>query len=150
MTRDMEILFRGFHSCKDGKQTIYVEGKAVRGEWVEGFYSHDYLTTEIVHISYWDYENEKSNTDEVLPKTVGQYTGMIDKNGKKIFKGDIIQANFKTPFVVEWDNEGCRFLGFQPNDNSRHFTESDRYICYLSDAREVIGTIFDKPKEETP
>lgn len=62
MTRDKEILFRGFHPCKDGDTIIYVEGNAFKGQWVEGFYSHDYLTTEIMlaqlktMLDIWDNE----------------------------------------------------------------------------------------------
>lgn len=136
-----QILFRGFRPCENGDTTISIEGKVVRGEWVEGgYWLNDTATRQTPHIIDCD-----GNSIPVLHSTVGQYTGKTDKKGVKIFVGDIISANFRTPFTVEWDSEGCRFLGVQPNDGSRHFSTSNRYICYLSDTQKVIGTIFDVP-----
>ena len=118
------------------------------GEWVEGFYVH-YDDTKDNHKDDCDYivgihTGEHFPFFEVIPETVGQYTGLTDKNGKKIFEGDIVKTDkFSEPnkqYIIKYDLQFGAFIG------------QDRYNCYFvtfdgdSDEFEVIGNIHDNPK----
>lgn len=126
---DREILFRG-------KRTD-------NGEWVEGDLLHGYCAEKSTDIASIDI----SCTVEVIPETVGQYTGLTDKNGKKIFEGDIL----KTPeFIgkVVYNNVIAAFI-VEINDSTEtcyHWSplnEGDIERRPQLQYTEVIGNIHD-------
>ena len=121
---------------------ILFRGKRIdNGEWVYG--NLNYGTIEITSIkgSYYISDFDVNPWDKkfypVIPESVGQYTGLTDKNGKKIFEGDIIfDPELKENHIVMFD-EG----GFCTEEMFLQF-----YLCFDEMEVEVIGNIYDNPE----
>ena len=82
----------------------------------------------------------------VIPETVGQFTGLTDKNGNKIFEGDIIEAHFDelfpdlaTTLIVVWSDYG--WFGRDMEGNVDSLEQK-----WVSDFFEIIGNIHDNPE----
>ena len=143
-----ELIFRGFHPC-DGPDTIVVDGEKVKGRWVEGYIVKHPSAIQIgndyspwyIHVPPVD-PDDNGGVFNVLPSTVGQYTGLTDKNGKRIFEGDIVRREtdyygkhniYDEPVVWENDIENDSF--------GEPYTSG---YCIHGGNWEVIGTVFDE------
>ena len=135
-----EILFRG-------KRTD-------NGKWECGDLLSPNEFNAIPHIVYIDYLNEYGDIGEistpVIPETVGQYTGLTDKNGVRIFEGDIVRYGTNTDRA---DNKEIYEVVFETRGGSRYFgiriSEIETWqFCFEVPAKlmEVIGNIHDNPE----
>lgn len=131
-----EILFRG--------------KRADNGEWVEGYL---YITQNGQYeiSNYCKQYAWERYTYIVIPETVGQYTGLLDKNGKKIFEGDILKIK-SCDYDYEYTTQvyySCHTLcvniyGQDYDSTAISFADDiwDEECCEV----EVIGNIYDNPE----
>lgn len=127
-----EILFRGKREIDD--------------EWIYGLYLDDYVyDTDFPCIIPLRSGNHYLDW-AVIRETVGQYTGLKDKNGKRIFEGDILSYDKKCG-VVKFDN-GCYVFWWKRFDKySPDFFKKCILTNYGSfENLEVIGNIHDNPE----
>lgn len=88
---------------------------------------------------------------KVHPETVGQYTGLTDKNGKKIFEGDVLKICYGSPLFDGYDTECICYNGIVKYENALFVCEENSErgdaLCMLSSNEfEIIGNIYDNPE----
>ena len=116
------------------KREISFRGKSKRtGEWVFGnLFDKD--TKGRTHIG-----TTVRMCFDIDPETVGQFTGMTDKNELKIFEGDIYNmGDDNIRYVVVWRN--CMFMGKQIGSNSY------AGLDYFESDIKKVGNIYDNPE----
>ena len=129
---------------------ILFRGKSLdKGEWVEGNYS--VMLSGRVAIQ----PIGRIITYEVLPTTVGQFTGLLDKNGKKIFEGDIIKfingrlldVRFNRE-TLQWELTDVGVPDWEVNHlhNTLPLSELEVETCYGEMTSEIVGNIHDNPE----
>jgi uncharacterized phage protein (TIGR01671 family) len=118
-----EILFRGKRVDNDA--------------WVEGLLTIMWGQYHIIQ------PNDENTAYPIILKTIGQYTGLTDKNGTKIFEGDIIDFSGRSDGdgygVVQYDVDETEFAIMCDS-----FYQGLGRCCYSKNI-EVIGNIFDNP-----
>jgi len=124
------------------EREILFRGKKKNGEWIKGsllkanFEGEDYNFIFGDKFGFTDDGGMKALSHAlVIPETVGQYTGLKDRNGTRIFEGDIVNCNYFCGVVYFYEGAWC-------------VSEKDKYPEDLYDliSLEVIGNIHDNPE----
>ena len=132
---------------------IEFRGKCIdTGEWVYGFYGKKprekgHTDEHFEHFIIKASEKEDTTNGTLIwfddyvvnPDTIGQFTGLHDKNGKEVYEGDIIRCKSLIASIVFGSSEACFYI--------KIINSYDGYIgnSFLSES-EVIGNINDNPE----
>lgn len=128
------------------EREIIFRGKRIdNGEWIEGSYFIDsecFLKEKEVLKHY--IVNEFGKFEVVYPETVGQYTGLKDKNGKLIFDGDVcLHKEYECFGKIKWSlDEACYYFCVC---NGYQLFEEEQLYEYV-DGLNIIGNIHDNPE----
>ncbi len=138
------------------EREIFFRGKRLdNGEWIIGhLLTYEDGRARIIpsHTDIFCYEKDDSIIQTVAypvdPATVGQYTGLTDKNGKKIFEGDIVA----TPKYGIDNEKGQNYSGKDKfavgySDGTYTLENGRRRFCLRPDVDAVVcGNIYDNPE----
>ena len=127
---------------------ILFRGKAIDDNWYYGVplvFTEDYVCMTAPH----------TYNKAVIPETVGQYTGLTDKNGNKIFEGDIVKEVYEV-FVSAREKEKRTKIGYVEYSDCSFCNGYYAYFWYgkekwrgnfaIHRGCEVIGNIHDNPE----
>lgn len=128
----------------DGRKTmtrrIIKCPRTFKGEWVYGYYTKELWSGNLL-----DVITDGANDIPIQVETLGQFTGLCDKNVKEIYEYDIVRVYAKDGafnIVVKWSNKSMAFMACYVDGNQSPFSWFTNLLVY---ELEVVGNVFDNP-----
>lgn len=128
------------------REILFKAKRKDNGKWVEGYYckttiGNDVRPSDLIFVPFKVSRNEEWGWMKVDFDTICQYTGLTDKNGKKIWENDIVRNEKGDIGVVQWFEEHAAFM---------IWNKTKHYVCYLAEDDfskiEIAGNEFDNPE----
>lgn len=124
------------------REILFKAKRIDNGEWVEGQYAYitNPLTEDGKPIKHLICNGTNIFNDLIDSDTLCQYTGLTDKNDKKIWENDIVELpDAEGYFTCKWEEDAARFV----MNGDGLTVDFDNYWSYQT---EVAGNIFDNPE----
>ena len=116
-------------------------GKRIdNGEWVCGYYVKYEHMGDTKHIIITNWAQVYVNSYEIDPETLGQYTGLKDKNGVEIYEGDVLHC------VSRWDSADMVVIFADGEFRMVLLEKGDGFYDIRCFDKEVIDNIHDNPE----
>jgi uncharacterized phage protein (TIGR01671 family) len=158
----MQLLVQKLKTNKVMRKNEYRGKRVDNGEWVYGHYFTTPLTAEYNILpengAFFDsglstrrcvIADENGVVFEIIPRSLGQLTGILDINGNKIYEGDIIECCHEIRHQVLFSKE-CSSLcqyGIEKNGTGEYFNHGYITQYYVNEFKKsVIGNIHDNPE----
>ena len=131
------------------REILFKAKRTANGEWVEGYL----MDEEYINVPFND-DSVCGRFDEPIeidPSTICQYTGLTDKNGKKIWENDIVKSKHGYIGIIRYGQYDVTYYGFYTEwINGDEALRTD--LLYWLPQIRSIGNIFDNPEllEEGP
>ena len=124
------------------REILFKAKRLDNGEWVEGYYQKRFdLDGSEQHFIFWSKSYTVWECVEIDSDTLCQYTGLTDKNGKRIWENDIVRNKKGDIGVAQWFEEHAAFMIWNKTKNC---------VCYLAENDfskiEIAGNEFDNPE----